>query len=83
MAWSKVTGNHKKPIGWWFHKILCEYGWIVRKKDNYRTYYGHLNKMAKYGFNLYGQPIIKIETSLKIHPNDYMIVYGFEETKNK
>lgn len=57
MAWSKITGKEKKPWQWWMHKIFCEWGWIVRKKDNYATYYHHLNMCCKQGFNLYGERI--------------------------
>ena len=54
MAWSKVSKENYKPIKWWMHKILCEWGWIVRNKDNYKTYYHHLNMCLMQGFNLYG-----------------------------
>lgn len=57
MAWSKITGKEKKPLKWWIHKLLCEYGWLVRNKDYYRTYYHHLNMCCKCGFNLYGEKI--------------------------
>jgi len=59
MSWSKVTKG-KKPIGWWYHKIMCEFGWIIRRCDICRMYYKHLNKMCdKYKINLYGQHINK------------------------
>lgn len=57
MAWAKVDKEHRKPLRWWIHKILCEYGWLVRHKDNYATYNHHLNMCVKQGFNLYGQKI--------------------------
>lgn len=59
MSWSKITTKTKKPIGWWYHKIMCEVGWW--QKDlfagiGYSRYYYHLNKMIeKYGLNLYGE----------------------------
>lgn len=59
MAWAKVTGKYKKPWRWWLHKILCEYGWLIRNKDYYSTYYHHLNRCCKQGFNLYGERIDK------------------------
>ena len=57
MGWSKVNRNTKKPFRWWLHKILCEYGWIVRYKDNHKTYHHHLKMCVKYGFNLYGDKL--------------------------
>lgn len=57
MAWSKVDSEYKKPLIWWIHKVLCEYGWLVRNKDNFATYSHHLNQCIKYGFNLYGKKI--------------------------
>lgn len=57
MGWSKVNNEHKKPLMWWLHKILCEYGWMVRNMDYYNTYSHHLNQCLKYGFNLYGQKL--------------------------
>ena len=59
MAWSKVNKDHKKPWKWWMHKVFCEWGWMVRNKDNYATYYHHLNMLRKYGYNLYGEKINK------------------------
>ena len=56
MAWSKVEKG-KKPFKWWMHKILCEYGYLVRNKDNHATYNHHLYMCSKQGFNLYGQKI--------------------------
>lgn len=45
----------KKPIGWWYHKILCEIGWKIRNIFGWGVYYRHLNKMCdKYNINLYG-----------------------------
>lgn len=57
MAWSKVDYKHRKPFKWWYHKILCEYGWIIRHKDSYKTYHYHLLKCCETGFNLYGKII--------------------------
>lgn len=57
MAWSKVTKKYNKPWRWWMHKLFCEWGWIVKDKDNYATYYHHLNMCCKQGFNLYGEKI--------------------------
>lgn len=58
MAWAKITSKHKKPLGWWMCKILCELGWVIRFKDGYGMYYKYLDKCLKYGFNLYGEPIV-------------------------
>lgn len=57
--WSTVKKG-KKPIGWWFHKILCEGGILIALNvHSYlgnRIYYYHLNVMCKkYKINLYGE----------------------------
>jgi len=58
MAWSKVK-KCKKPIGWWYHKILCEIGYHFFGSTS-SMYYGHLVIMStKYGFNLYGEHVSK------------------------
>ena len=57
MAWSKVKLKERKPLNWWFHKILCELGWLVRAKDGYVLYHYHLDKLCAHGFNLYGEKI--------------------------
>jgi hypothetical protein len=57
MSWSKVEKGHK-PLGWWYHKIMCEMGWLIRSIDVWKMYYYHLNKMCdKYNINLYGKSI--------------------------
>ena len=53
-TWSKIKKG-KKPLLWWFHKVLCEFGWLVRRFDNWGIYYKHLNKCLNCGFNLYGE----------------------------
>lgn len=54
MAWSKLRTKERLPIGWWYHKILCEF-WYKVEKSGHR-YYSHLNKMiSKYNRNLYGE----------------------------
>lgn len=56
MAWSKVNRKTKKPLGWWFHKIMCELHYSCH--GSRKGYYHHLNKMVNnYGFNLYGNPL--------------------------
>lgn len=55
MAWSRVSKGHKKPLKWWFYKILCEASWFCGDRANY--YYKYLNLCCKQGFNLYGEPI--------------------------
>lgn len=58
MSWSKVKKG-KKPLMWWYHKLLCELGyWIehnVHGVFGLRMYYKHLDKLCEYGFNLYGE----------------------------
>ena len=59
--WAK-TSKGKKPLGWWYHKIMCEFGWFVFKKINHNwgsdKYYYHLLKMCdKYKINLYGEKL--------------------------
>lgn len=54
MGWSKVNNKYRKPFKWWFHKILCEYNWLIANHD---YYYMHLKKMQKLGFNIYGEKI--------------------------
>jgi hypothetical protein len=60
MAWSYVFRG-KKPLAWWWYKILAELGWSVRgliKSD--RMYYTNLDKMVRRcRINLYGQRIIR------------------------
>lgn len=58
MSWSKVSKEHKKPLMWWYHKIMCEFWWHLVYNGKYlQRYYSHLNKLCKYGFNLYGEQI--------------------------
>ena len=59
MSWSKLEDKSPKPCGWWYHKVMCEYGWWLRNNLVYATgeniYYKHLNRMVKkYGINVYG-----------------------------
>jgi len=54
MAWSKVKTKFRKPIGWWYHKIMCELKYHL--KGSGKEYYYHLNKMCdNYKINLYGE----------------------------
>lgn len=61
MSWSKVNKPLSKPVGWWYHKLLCEFGYLIEQKFKstwgMKTYYHHLKKLCLYGFNLYGQPL--------------------------
>lgn len=60
MAWSKITNNKPKPIGWWYHKIMAELTWWLAKKDmiDFDAYYIHVRSMVnKYKLNLYGEKI--------------------------
>ena len=54
MAWSKVKTKFRKPIGWWYHKIMCEIMYALSGAG--KGYYYHLEKMwKKYKINLYGE----------------------------
>ena len=55
MSWSKVDNEHWKPIMWWYNKILCELAWHFIDHD--AAYYKYLNRLCKYGYNLYGKKI--------------------------
>ena len=59
MAWTKIIGKEKKPLKWYMHKLFCEWGWTVRYKDNFETYYHHLDMCHKQGFNLNGTRILR------------------------
>lgn len=53
--WSKVNKSTKKPLMWWYHKLMCEHYYSV---GNMSKYYKHLNIMCtKYRINLYGDHI--------------------------
>jgi hypothetical protein len=59
MSWSKIENKESKPIGWWYYKILCEFGWWVRNNISYskgdKIYYKYLKSMwYKYKINVYG-----------------------------
>ena len=64
---SKNTSNSiyakpKKPLMWWWHKVMCEIGWSLRFKFDFgsKIYYSHLRIMCdKYGINLYGERVYK------------------------
>ena len=53
MNWSTVKKTrYKKPIGWWYHKLLCEKCYFFN--DN-KGYYRHLDIMFKhYRLDIYG-----------------------------
>lgn len=59
MSWSKVNKPFQKPVLWWYHKILCEIGYVIEKNIHgvfgMRMYYKHLNRLCDLGFNLYGE----------------------------
>lgn len=58
MSWSKITNKKiKKPLKWWFFKLMCEYAYSIEHGSGKRYYY-FLNKCCEQGFNLYGEPII-------------------------
>lgn len=60
MSWSKVNKKTKKPLMWWYYKILCEFGWSFRNYNilGWIIYYKNLNKMCdKYKINLYGNEL--------------------------
>lgn len=54
MSWSKIKTKNSLPLGWWYHKILCEF-WYWKEGSGNR-YYSNLSKMIKkYNRNLYGE----------------------------
>lgn len=59
MSWSKTTTKFKKPIWWWYHKLMCEIAYSLRNKFygiTWKMYYYHLGEMfSKYRINLYGE----------------------------
>lgn len=61
MSWSRInTKGVKKPIGWWYHKLFCEFGFKLRNKTSFgwKMYHHHLNRMCRdYRINLYGERI--------------------------
>lgn len=57
MSWTKVEKGYEKPLKWWAHKVCCEWGLYVYKKDEGKTYYHHLYMLMKCGFQLDGTPI--------------------------
>ena len=59
MCWSKIEDKTPKPIGWWYCKIICEFGWFLRNNINYRIgdriYFKYLKKCVDdYHINIYG-----------------------------
>lgn len=59
MSWSKVSKRHRKPLKWWYHKIVCEfwYHMYLVSSCTQKYYYKHLNLCCRQGFNLYGEKI--------------------------
>jgi len=67
MSWSKITGKGRKPLGWWYHKLMCEYWyWRYTNHDLYDykavryvgRYHKHLNIMCdKYRLTLYAEQV--------------------------
>jgi hypothetical protein len=65
--WSRVNKPFQKPLSWWHHKILCEFGYFIYQLfmfDNEtlmlygnKMYYKHLSILCKKGYNLYGDKI--------------------------
>lgn len=54
MGWSRVSRQHKKPLRWWLHKLLCELGWAIGSCSSYQY---HLIKMVEIGYDLQGNSI--------------------------
>lgn len=27
MSWAKANGSERKPLAWWYHKVMCERGY--------------------------------------------------------
>lgn len=56
MTWSRLRAKHRKPLKWWFYKILCEIYYFLWGGG--ASYYKTLDKLCDTGFNLYGEKII-------------------------
>jgi len=57
MSWSKVKKG-KKPLLWWYHKIVCEIGYHLFGSTS-KMYMINLRKMCDMGYNLYGEKMSK------------------------
>lgn len=62
MSWSKITGKGKKPLGWWYNKLMCEY-WYWKYESSFslttaKNYNKYLAKMCdNYKLSLYGEKL--------------------------
>lgn len=52
--WTKITYKAKRPLKWWWHKVMCEICYFMR--GSRKGYYFHLHKLQAIGWNLYGVP---------------------------
>jgi hypothetical protein len=53
-GWAPINKRHKKPLMWWYHKVMCEL--YYRYKGSNDGYYKHLIIMVNiYNINLYGE----------------------------
>jgi hypothetical protein len=57
MEWTSIVTDFPKPLGWWYHKVMCELSFNFFGVYSH-GYNFHLNVMVKkYGINLYGNRI--------------------------
>jgi hypothetical protein len=66
----------KKPMGWWYHKILAEISYKISCYEGnitswfLRKYYFHLNKMCdEYKIDLYGREIEHDDKAIQNNSN--------------
>jgi hypothetical protein len=51
--------KHKRPLGWYACKVLCDIGWLMRHWIGYGMYHRWLDYMCeRYQINYYGQRMI-------------------------
>lgn len=65
---TKYIPKHRRPMGWWYFKILCEIGWKLRNVFSFgwRVYYSNLHAMTKrYDINLYGKKFITEQSDIE------------------
>ena len=52
-SWTAVDMSFSKPLGWWYHKVMCELSYVFFGLSSGYEY--HLNVMVReFGINLYG-----------------------------
>jgi len=64
----------RKPIGWYYHKIMCELGYKLKGSGG--MYYKHLMIMlAFYEINLYGKELKCDDIFKKRHKTKYNNIF--------